>query len=93
VAYTQIVTISTDDHYTSQEFRASVGAQWPFLSDPKRTVQQDLDVGKYTDPKHDPMVPHALVLKPGLVILGVDTLFLAGYQLTRSTLPRPILQA
>ena len=34
VAYTQIVTISTDDHHTTQEFRASVGAQWPFLSDP-----------------------------------------------------------
>ena len=34
VAYTQIVTISTDDHHTTQEFRASVGAQWTFLSDP-----------------------------------------------------------
>ena len=27
VAYTQVATISTDDHHTSQEFRASVGAQ------------------------------------------------------------------
>jgi peroxiredoxin len=27
VAYTQITTISTDDHHTLQEFRASVGAQ------------------------------------------------------------------
>jgi peroxiredoxin len=35
VAYTQIVTISTDDHHTLQEFRASVGAQWTFLSDPR----------------------------------------------------------
>jgi len=34
VAYTQIVTISTDEHHTLQEFRASVGAQWTFLSDP-----------------------------------------------------------
>jgi hypothetical protein len=31
VAYTQIATISTDDHHTSQEFRASVEAEWPFL--------------------------------------------------------------
>jgi peroxiredoxin len=29
VAYTRIVTISTDRHHTSQEFRASVGAEWP----------------------------------------------------------------
>ena len=60
--------ISTDNHHTSQEFRASVGAQWPFLSDPERTVQQDLDIQEYTDPEHDPMIPHTLVLKPGLVI-------------------------
>jgi AhpC/TSA family len=32
VAYTQIVTISTDVHHTLQEFRLSVGAQWTFLS-------------------------------------------------------------
>jgi hypothetical protein len=31
-------------------------------------VQRDLDIAEYTDPMHDPMVPHTLVLKPGLVI-------------------------
>ena len=51
-----------------QEFRASVGAQWPFLSDPGRIVQKDLDIQEYTDPEHDPMIPHTLVLKPGLVV-------------------------
>ena len=71
VAYTQIATIATDDHHTLQEFRASVGAQWPFLSDPGRTVQQDLDIQEYTDPEHNPMIPHTLVLKPGLVIHSV----------------------
>jgi peroxiredoxin len=71
VAYTQIVTISTDDHHTSQEFRASVGAMWPFLSDPGRTVQQDLDIQEYTDPDNDPMIPHTLVLKPGLVVHSI----------------------
>ena len=68
VAYTQIATISTDAHHESQEFRASVGAQWPFLSDPGRIVQRDLDIQEYTDPDHDPMIPHTLVLKPGLVV-------------------------
>jgi peroxiredoxin len=71
VAYTSIVTISTDDHHTSQEFRLSVGAQWPFLSDPGRTVQQDLDIQEYTDPDHNPMIPHTLVLKPGLIVHSV----------------------
>ena len=71
VAYTQIATISTDDHHTLQEFRASVGAQWPFLSDPERTVQKDLDIQEYTDPENNPMIPHTLVLKPGLVIHSI----------------------
>ena len=68
VAYTQVVTISTDDHHTLQEFRASVGANWTFLSDPERIVQRDLEIQEYTDPDHDPMIPHTLVLAPGLMV-------------------------
>jgi peroxiredoxin len=71
VAYTKIATISTDTHHASQEFRASTGAQWPFLSDPERTVQKDLEIQEYTDPEHNPMIPHTLVLKPGLVIHSI----------------------
>jgi peroxiredoxin len=71
VAYTQIATISTDDHHALQEFRASVGAQWTFLSDPDRKVQKDLDIQEYTDPEHNPMIPHTLVLKPGLAIYRI----------------------
>ena len=68
VAYTKVVTIATDEHHTLQEFRNSVGAQWPFLSDPARTVQQDLDIQEYTDPDNNPMVPHTIVLRPGLIV-------------------------
>jgi peroxiredoxin len=71
VAYTQIATIATDDHHTIQEFRSSVGAQWPFLSYHERIVQKDLDIQEYTDPEHDPMIPHTLVLKPGLVVHSI----------------------
>jgi hypothetical protein len=45
--------------------------QWPFLSDPERVVQKDLDIQEYTDPDNDPMIPHTLVLKPGLVIHSI----------------------
>jgi peroxiredoxin len=64
-------TISTDEHHASQEFRNSVGAQWPFLEDPGRIVQKDLDIQEYTDPDNDPMIPHTLVLKPGLVVAKI----------------------
>ena len=68
VGYTQIATISTNNHHTLQEFRASVGARWTFLSDPERKIQKDFNIQEYTDPEHDPMIPHTLVLKPGLLI-------------------------
>ena len=71
VAYTKIVTISTDNYFETNEFRDSVGAQWTFLSDPGRVVQQDLDIAEYTDPQNNPMIPHTLVLKPGLVIHSI----------------------
>ena len=63
VAYTQIVTIATDNILELNEFRAAVGAQWTFLSDAGRKVQKDLDIQEYTDPHHDPMIPHTLVLE------------------------------
>ena len=71
VAYTRIVTISTDNIAVTREFRASVGAGWTFLSDAGRKIQKDLDIQEYTDSFHDPMIPHTLVLKPGLVIHSV----------------------
>lgn len=71
VAYTQIVTISTDTILELNEFRTSVGAQWTFLSDARRGVQQDLDIQEYTDPHHNPMIPHTLVLEPGLIVYKI----------------------
>jgi peroxiredoxin len=71
VAYTRIVVISTDGQLDINEFRDSVGAEWPFLADPERTVQRDLDIREYTDPVHDPMIPHTFVLEPGLRIFKV----------------------
>jgi peroxiredoxin len=71
VGYTRIVTIATDSIFELNEFRDSVGAQWTFLSDAGRKIQKDLEIQEYTDPRHDPMIPHTLVLKPGLVIHSI----------------------
>src|SRR5262244_2982031 len=68
VAYCRLVTISTDNITETSEYRSGVGAHWPFLSDPGRMVQKDLDIAEYTDPTHNPMVPHTLVLEPGLKV-------------------------
>ena len=71
VGYCKLVTISTDNLLDTNEFRSGMGAHWPFLSDPGRKVQKALDIAEYTDPHHDPMVPHTLVLEPGLVVYKI----------------------
>jgi peroxiredoxin len=71
VGYCRLVTISTDNITETNEYRSGVGAHWPFLSDTRRIVQKDLDIAEYTDPAHNPMIPHVFVLEPGLVIYKI----------------------
>ena len=71
VGYCRLVTISTDNLLETNEFRTGVGAHWPFLSDPGRMVQKDLDIAEYTDSTHNPMIPHTIVLEPGLVVFKI----------------------
>ena len=71
VGYCRMVTISTDALLELNEFRSGVGAHWTFLGDAGRKVQKDLDIAEYTDPTHNPMVPHTLVLEPGLKVFKV----------------------
>ena len=71
IGYSRIVTISTDDQLSLLEWRHALGVSWPFLSDADREVQQDLEIQEYTDPRHDPMIPHTIMLEPGLIIFRV----------------------
>jgi peroxiredoxin len=68
VAFTELVTIAANDVHDLHGFKIAVGAHWPFLSDADRVVQRTLDIKEYTDPVHDPLVPHTIVLAPGLII-------------------------
>ena len=70
-AYTRLVLISTDNQLGINEFRDALGATWPFLSDPDRVIQEDLDIKEFTDEPHNPMIPHTFVLEPGLKIFKV----------------------
>ena len=71
VGFTRLVTVTTDSLMLSNDLRLGVGANWPFLHDEKRVVQQDLEIQEYTDPQNDPMIPHTLVLEPGLKIYKI----------------------
>src|ERR1035441_3301985 len=71
VGYCRLVTISTDNLIATNEYRTGVGAHWPFLSDAGRIVQKDLDIAEYTDTTNNPMIPHTIVLEPGLGIFKI----------------------
>jgi peroxiredoxin len=71
VGYCRLVTISTDNLMATNEYRTGVGAHWPFLSDAARVIQKDLDIAEYTDPANNPMIPHTIVLEPGLVVYKI----------------------
>ncbi|MCA9738472.1 MAG: redoxin family protein [Gemmatimonadota bacterium] len=71
VGFTRIVTITTDDWHTANNMRQQLHAHWPFLLDEERRVQQDLEIAEYTDEEHDVMIPHTLVLNPGLEVVRV----------------------
>jgi peroxiredoxin len=71
VGYCRLVTITTDNLLETNEYRTGVGAHWTFLSDAGRVVQKDLDIAEYTDSTHNPMIPHTIVLEPGLVVFKI----------------------
>src|SRR5262249_12506009 len=71
VGYCRLVTISTDNITETNEFRRGIGAHWSFLSDPARKIKKDLHIAGYTDPDHNPMIPHTIVLELGLVIYKI----------------------
>src|ERR1044072_7062057 len=71
VGYCPLVTISTTNINEENEYRSGGGAHCPFLANAGRKVQKDLDIAEYTDPLHNPMIPHVLVLDLGLVVYKI----------------------
>ncbi len=71
VAYSEVVTISTDNALETLEWIGRLGASWVFLSDTERIVQRDLEIEEYTDSFHKPMIPHTIMLEPGLIVYKI----------------------
>ena len=71
VAFTEVVTILPNELHDTYKLRISTGAHWTFLADTDLDVQRTLDINEYTDPHHDPMIPHTLVLEPGLIVYKI----------------------
>ena len=63
VGYCRMVTITTDSIIQTNEYRSGVGAHWPFLSDPRRVIQKDLDIANQKLAGSNAGTPEYLTLK------------------------------
>jgi peroxiredoxin len=69
VAFTELVSLLPNDLHDTFRLKISTGARWTFLSDSELIAQRHFEINEYTDTHHDyAMVPHTLILSPGLVI-------------------------
>ena len=69
VAFTQLVTIMPNVQHDVFKLKIATGARWTFLSDEDLEVRNHFDIDEYTDVHHDyAVVPHTVILSPGLVI-------------------------
>jgi peroxiredoxin len=69
LAFTRLVTILPNEAHDAYKLRISSGAHWPFLCDTKLEVRSHFEIDEYTDDHHDnAVVPHTLILSPGLKI-------------------------
>jgi hypothetical protein len=66
VGYCRLVTISTDNITETNEYRTGVGAHW--LDARCRRIWT---LRSTPMPAHNPMIPHVIVLEPGLVIYKI----------------------
>ena len=69
LAFTRLVTILPNEPHDVYKLRISSGAHWPYLCDEKLEVRSRFEIDEYTDEHHDnAVVPHTLILSPGLRI-------------------------
>ena len=63
VNYCKLLVVTVDDPETTGQFRADLGAEYPFLIDADRKLINELDIVDTTDPKHSPIpIPYTFVL-------------------------------
>ena len=72
VSYYGLITVTTEPRLETVEMRNGVGALWPFLSDPERTLVKELDLADETDPRFSPVfIPYTFVLDNDLTIFKI----------------------
>lgn len=70
VAYTRMLTVTTEPPEVQDAFRSGLGARWTFLSDVGRRYLDELGLRETTDTYNNPYAPAVFTLFPDLTIHG-----------------------
>jgi len=69
VAFTELVSILPNGLHDVYKMKIATGARWTFLADEELELRTLLEIDEYTDTHHGhAVVPHTVILSPGLVI-------------------------
>jgi peroxiredoxin len=69
VAFTKLVTLMPNELHDVYKMKIATGANWTFLADEELEARSHFEIDEYTDTHHDyAVVPHTVILSPGLVI-------------------------
>jgi len=69
VGYSQLVSILPNTQHDALRMKIGTGAHWTFLADEGLEIRTAHEIDEYTDTHHDnAVVPHTLILSPGLLI-------------------------
>ncbi|MCH8010772.1 MAG: redoxin domain-containing protein [Candidatus Marinimicrobia bacterium] len=63
VNYCKMITVTVDDRMNTNEVRAALAADWPFLMDPDRSLLHKLQMTDHTDQVHGEVyIPYTFIL-------------------------------
>jgi peroxiredoxin len=69
--YTKIVTLISGNRKEAAGFRSRIGARWPFLYDSQNRAAKELNIENLEGSRKKSMIPHTVILKPGLIVFKV----------------------
>jgi len=71
INYCKLAVVSVDPPEVSAAFRAGLGAEFPFLSDHRRSVVRRLDMVEKSKSRGDAAIPYGFALMPDLIVHNI----------------------
>jgi peroxiredoxin len=71
INYCKLAVVAVDPPEVNAAFRAGLGASFPFLSDSRRSVIQELDIVEKSKSRGETAIPYTFSLMPDLTVYNI----------------------